>query len=270
LGNYGLHCGMSSLLSCKKLPDGYQTRGVLVVERLQKILSQAGICSRREAETRILAGRVMINGQVVTELGVKVDPARDEIVVDGERITAQKHMYLLLNKPAGVVTTLSDPQGRKTVADLLGGISERVYPVGRLDYHTQGLLLLTNDGDLANRLMHPRHHVDKTYLVKASGPLSEDRLDILRTGVKLSDGITAPALIRILSVDSEKHFSMVEVTIHEGKNRQIRRMFEAIGYPVQKLERTKIAFLTLKDLQPGSFRHLTTDEVNRLKKLAEK
>ncbi|MHC1746103.1 MAG: pseudouridine synthase [Negativicutes bacterium] len=240
------------------------------MERLQKILSQAGVCSRREAETRILAGRVMINGQVVTELGVKVDPVQDEIVVDGKRITAQTHIYILLNKPSGVVTTLSDPQRRRTVADLLHGISERVYPVGRLDYHTQGLLLLTNDGDLANRLMHPRHHVDKTYVVKAYGTVSEDRLDILRTGIKLSDGITAPALIRILSVDNEQHFSMVEVTIHEGKNRQIRRMFEAIGYPVQQLERTRIAFLTLQNLPTGSFRHLTNDEVNRLKKLAEK
>ena len=261
---------MLSLLSCKKLPDSYKTKGVLVVERLQKILSQAGVCSRREAETRILAGRVMINGQVVTELGVKVDPVQDEIVVDGKRIAAQKHIYILLNKPTGVVTTLSDPQRRRTVADLLHGISERVYPVGRLDYHTQGLLLLTNDGDLANRLMHPRQHVDKTYVVKAYGTVSEDRLDILRTGIKLSDGITAPALIRILSVDNEQHFSMVEVTIHEGKNRQIRRMFEAIGHPVKQLERTRIAFLTLQNLPTGSFRHLTKDEVNRLKKLAEK
>ncbi|MBP2640878.1 MAG: pseudouridine synthase Rsu [Firmicutes bacterium] len=261
---------MLSLLSCKKLPDSYKTKGVLVVERLQKILSQAGVCSRREAETRILAGRVMINGQVVTELGVKVDPVQDEIVVDGKRIAAQKHIYILLNKPTGVVTTLSDPQRRRTVADLLHGISERVYPVGRLDYHTQGLLLLTNDGDLANRLMHPRQHVDKTYVVKAYGTVSEDRLDILRTGIKLSDGITAPALIRILSVDNEQHFSMVEVTIHEGKNRQIRRMFEAIGHPVKQLERTRIAFLTLQNLPAGSFRHLTKDEVNRLKKLAEK
>jgi len=261
---------MLSLLSCKKLPDSYKTKGVLVVERLQKILSQAGVCSRREAETRILAGRVMINGQVVTELGVKVDPVLDEIVVDGKRIAAQKHIYILLNKPTGVVTTLSDPQRRRTVADLLHGISERVYPVGRLDYHTQGLLLLTNDGDLANRLMHPRQHVDKTYVVKAYGTVSEDRLDILRTGIKLSDGITAPALIRILSVDNEQHFSMVEVTIHEGKNRQIRRMFEAIGHPVKQLERTRIAFLTLQNLPAGSFRHLTKDEVNRLKKLAEK
>lgn len=241
-----------------------------VMERLQKILSQAGICSRREAEARILAGRVMVNGQVVTELGVKVDPAKDEIAVDGKRITAQKLMYILLNKPSGVVTTLSDPQGRKHVAELLQGVSERVYPVGRLDYHTQGLLLLTNDGDLANRLMHPRHHVDKTYVVKTSGAVSEDRLDILRTGINLSDGITAPALIRVLRVDNEQSFSMVEVTIHEGKNRQIRRMFEAIGYPVQKLERTKIAFLTLQDLPTGAFRHLTKDEVNSLKKLAKK
>ena len=239
------------------------------MERLQKILSQAGICSRREAENRILAGRVMVNGQAVTELGVKVDPDKDSIVVDGEPITAQRQLYILLNKPPGVVTTLSDPQGRKTVADLLRGVPERVYPVGRLDFYSQGLLLLTNDGDLANRLMHPRHHVDKTYLVKAAGVVTEDRLDVLRTGIALSDGVTAPALIRILKVDQAAQFSMIEITIHEGKNRQIRRMFEAIGHPVQQLERIKIAFLTLQNLPSGSFRSLTTNEVNRLKKLAE-
>ncbi len=239
------------------------------MERLQKILSQAGICSRREAETRILAGRVVVNGKVVTELGVKVDPDLDEILVDGKKITAQKHIYILLNKPVGVVTTLSDPQNRKTVADLLTGVTERVYPVGRLDYLTQGLLLLTNDGDLANRLMHPRHHVNKTYLAAVSGEVSEDRLDILRTGISLSDGITAPALIRIRGMDDEQKHTMVEVTIHEGKNRQVRRMFEAIGYPVQRLERTKIAFLTLDNLPAGTYRHLTSDEVSRLKALAK-
>ncbi|HWR38056.1 MAG TPA: pseudouridine synthase [Patescibacteria group bacterium] len=241
-----------------------------MLERLQKVIAQAGLASRREAENLITAGRVSVNGKIVTELGVKVHPVNAKIRVDGKLIIAEKLVYLLLFKPKGVLTTLQDSRGRKTVADLVRDVSARVYPVGRLDYNTEGLLLLTNDGELTNQLTHPSHHVDKTYLAKVQGMPTEDRLDKLRVGIQLEDGLTAPALIMIKERDQEKNLTTLEIVIHEGKNRQIRRMCEAIGHEVKNLKRTRLAFLTLEGLHRGQYRHLTPAEVRELKNPARK
>jgi 23S rRNA pseudouridine2605 synthase len=238
------------------------------LERLQKVISQAGIASRREAETIITAGRVSVNGKVITELGVKVDPVKDKVRVDGKLIRVDKLVYLLLFKPKGVVSTMSDPEGRETVAQLVADAPQRVYPVGRLDYNTEGVLLMTNDGELTHALLHPSRHVDKTYIARIQGIPTEEKLDKLRTGVKLDDGITAPAKVYLLEVDREKGDARIEITIHEGRNHQVRRMCDAIGYSVKQLKRVSFAFLTLEGLKRGQFRPLTEDEVRRLKLLA--
>jgi 23S rRNA pseudouridine2605 synthase len=238
------------------------------LERLQKVISQAGIASRRESETIITAGRVTVNGKVVTELGTKVDPFKDKVRVDGKLIRVDKLIYLLLFKPKGVVSTLSDPEGRETVAQLVADVPQRVYPVGRLDYNTEGVLLMTNDGELTNALLHPSRHVDKTYIARVKGIPAEEKLDKLRTGVKLDDGMTAPAKVYLLEADREKDDARIEITIHEGRNHQVRRMCDAIGHSVKQLKRVSFAFLTLEGLKRGQFRSLTDDEVKRLKLLA--
>lgn len=235
------------------------------MERLQKIISQAGIASRREAENLIKEGRVVVNGKVVIELGTKVDINKDKVCVDGKLIASQENIYILMNKPKGVITSVKDDRGRKTVIDLLEGISQRVYPVGRLDYNTEGLVLLTNDGELTNSLIHPKYKVYKTYIAKVQGIPSEDKLDLLRIGIKLEDGVTAPAKINILDIDPSNNITTFEITIHEGKNRQIRRMCDAIGYPVKNLKRIKFATLTLEGLRRGQYRLLSVDEVENLK-----
>lgn len=239
-------------------------------ERLQKVISQAGIASRRESEELIKAGRVKVNGVVVTELGTKVEPTRDKVAVDNKLIRTEKPVYILLNKPRGIVTTLHDPEGRKTVASLLPDISERIYPVGRLDYNTEGLLLMTNDGELTHALTHPSHEIDKTYRAKVLGRPPEEKLDRLRAGIKLEDGLTAPAKVNTVEYDREKDLTTVEVVISEGRNRQVRRMFEAIGHPVRQLKRVKFAFLTLMGVRRGAYRHLEADEVETLKNIALK
>lgn len=239
-------------------------------ERLQKVISQAGVTSRRNAEKLILEGRVAVNGKIITELGTKVDSERDKVLVDGKPIASQKYVYLLLNKPKGVVTTSNDPQGRKTVIDLVKDVPERIYSVGRLDYNTEGVLLLTNDGDLTNALIHPSREIDKTYVAKVSGIPTQDKLDILRAGIKLSDGLTAPALIDIVNIDHEHNITTLEITIHEGRNRQVRRMFEAIGHPVNNLKRIRFAFITLAGLKRGSYRYLLPHEVEELKRYGRK
>jgi 23S rRNA pseudouridine2605 synthase len=236
-------------------------------ERLQKILSAAGIASRRAAEDIILEGRVRVNGKVVTELGAKADPDHDHVKVDGKLINPkQPKAYIMLNKPAGFVTTMSDPEGRPIVAHLLKGVKVRVYPVGRLDYDTEGLLLLTNDGDFAHLVTHPRHELPKTYLVKVKGFLEDRNVENLEQGVFLKDGRTAPAKVRKLR--KEESNSWVEITIHEGRKRQVRRMIDFTGHSVIKLKRTKVGNLNLGDLPVGAYRHLTLDEVRGLREMA--
>lgn len=237
------------------------------MERLQKVISQAGVASRREAEKLILAGRVSVNGKIIMELGTKVDIKFDKVFVDGKSIALEDHIYILLNKPKGVVTTAKDERGRKTVIDLLTEIKQRVYPVGRLDYNTEGVLLLTNDGELTNQLIHPKYKIYKTYIAKVIGIPSEEKLDLLRVGIRLEDGVTAPATIRLLSSDSLTNTAEIEFIIHEGKNRQIRRMCEAIKYPIKSLKRIKFASLSLEGLRRGQYRALSQKEVEELKNL---
>ncbi|MCK4536638.1 MAG: rRNA pseudouridine synthase [Desulfuromonadales bacterium] len=233
-------------------------------QRLQKLIAASGFCSRREAETLIAAGRVGIDGRVAV-LGERGDPDVNSITIDDKPLSrAEPHCYLLMHKPVGVVTTNRDPEGRPIVADLLDDVQARVFPVGRLDYNTSGLLLLTNDGELANQLAHPRHEVDKTYLVRVRGRLRREDRQRLEQGVPLDDGLTAPA--RVQRVRSRGSHTWFEIIIHEGRNRQVRRMCEKLGYPVSRLARISYDFLTLGELEPGRYRHLTADEVNRLKK----
>jgi 23S rRNA pseudouridine2605 synthase len=237
-------------------------------ERLQKIISAAGVASRRTAETMILQGLVSVNGRPVTVLGSKADVERDKIRVSGQLLHAPgRRVYVLLNKPVGYVSTLSDPQGRPTIADLLrqGGFKERVYPVGRLDYNSSGLLLMTSDGDLANLLMSRKSAVPRTYHVKLEGSPEERDLKVLELGIVLDGRKTAPAQVRRLGERSHREKPWYEITLVEGRYHQVRRMFERIGQPVVKLKRVRIAFLTDSGLAPGQWRHLTEAELRRLK-----
>lgn len=240
------------------------------LERLQKILAQAGVASRRKCEELILSGAVQVNGQTVTELGTKADPTEDVISVNGKIVQGENKLYLMFNKPKGVITSAKDPEGRKIVSDFLKGIKERVYPVGRLDYDTEGLLLLTNDGQFANMLTHPKHHVPKTYLATVKGVPHGAELDKLARGIQLEDGMTAPAEVEYYDVDPESKYATITITIHEGRNRQVRRMFEAIGHPVIRLKRTRFGELGLHNLQRGKFRQLTPKEVKDLLAIASK
>jgi 23S rRNA pseudouridine2605 synthase len=234
-------------------------------ERLQKILAGAGVASRRAAEQLITEGRVRVNGRIVRELGSRANPERDRVEVDGRRLVAERPVYYLMHKPRGVVTTLDDPEGRQSVKDLLRGISERVFPVGRLDFHTSGVLLLTNDGDLAQALLHPTRAVPKTYSAKLQGHVDERGLEMLRSGVVLDDGEkTAPATVHLMRSDEAKH-TLLEITIAEGKNRQIHRMAEAINRPVMRLTRIAFAGLTIDGLRAGQMRPLKPLELSELK-----
>lgn len=234
-------------------------------ERLQKLLASAGIGSRRFCETLITAGRVSVNGRVVKDLGAKADAACDEIRVDGKPVTSiSEHVYIVLNKPTGYVTTVSDPHARHTVMDLVKGVATRIYPVGRLDADSAGLLLLTNDGAFTQTLTHPSHQVPKTYRVVARGMVPEWAGADLRKGVILEDGMTAPAEVEWVDYDEENNASIIDVTIHEGRNRQVRRMFDAIGYPVLALTRTRIGPVALKGIAPGTWRKLHPNEVQGL------
>ena len=234
-------------------------------ERLQKILSRAGVASRRKAEQIILEGRVRVNGAVVTELGSKADLEHDHIKVDGRLIRMPRRLlYMILNKPTHVVTTLQDPQQRTTVMDLLQGIRERVYPVGRLDYHSEGLLLLTNDGEFANALTSAAFHIPKTYLVKVNGALTAQQEQAFREGIPLEGRRTAPAGLRLVRRAENPWY---EVRLVEGRNQQIRTMFKHFGRLVEKLKRVRIGFLELGALKPGEFRHLTPPEVARFQNL---
>ena len=241
-----------------------------MLERLQKILSRYGIASRREAEQMILAGRVQVNGIKIIELGTRADPSSDRIAVDGKilAIAAPKFIYLLLHKPLGIVCTCDDPQGRKTVIDILPPQYQHLYPVGRLDYHSSGALILTNDGEFANQMMHPRHHVPKTYSVWVRGIPSDRILNLWRTGVMLDGKITKPAIINEIEnlLKVEQDCTHLQITISEGRNRQIRRIAEQLGHPVSKLHRLAIADIHLDQLRSGQYRLLTNQEVLMLKK----
>lgn len=234
------------------------------MERLQKILARGGVASRRAAEQLITAGRVRVNGRVVTELGAKADPRRDRVEIDGKRVVAEQRVYVVLHKPRGVVSTMSDPEGRPTVRELLGEVEGRVYPVGRLDFATSGILLATNDGDFAEAMLHPRKAVPKTYIVKVKGIMQPDDLDVWRKGVRLEDGMTLPADAKLLRHEADK--TWFELTIREGRNQQIRRMGDATGFPVMRLARVAFAGVPLEGLPPGRWRAMTRDELVQIKK----
>lgn len=238
-------------------------------DRLQKILSRHGIASRREAEQIILAGRVAVNGRTITELGTKADPERDRIEVDGKLLqtNAPDFLYLLLNKPTSVVSTCDDPQGRKTVLDFLPPQYQQVYPVGRLDYNSSGALILTNDGDFANYLMHPRHHVAKTYEVWVKGIPSHQLIQQWQTGIMLDGKLTLPATVKILQIERNKYptpRTQLQIILSEGRNRQIRRVAEQLGHPVLALHRVAIGAISLAPLKSGSYRLLSDYEIKTL------
>ncbi|MGI6737080.1 MAG: pseudouridine synthase [Anaerovoracaceae bacterium] len=233
--------------------------------RLNKYIARSGLASRRRADRLTLDGSVKINGVTMTEPGYDVQPG-DVVEVSGRIVEpVEKRVYFMLNKPRGVITTMHDEKDRATVADLMGGVDARVFPVGRLDYNTTGLLLMTNDGDLANRLAHPSHAVGKTYRARVAGMLSEQKIRRLRQGIDLGDFVTAPARVRLIR--QMPRSAVVDITIYEGKNRQVRRMFKAIGCPVQELQRTAIGELVLARLREGDYRKLTRAEVEYLKNL---
>ena len=231
--------------------------------RLQKLLALAGVASRRRSEELMLDGQVEVNGEVVTRLGTKVDPARDRIRVQGRRLPPiSGKVYLALNKPRGVVSTMSDPEGRRTLADLVSDRSERLFHVGRLDTDTSGLILLTNDGDFAHRLAHPSYEVDKTYVAEVAGRVYPRVLKQLREGVTLEDGPVTVSRARTVEATKEK--SIVELVIHEGRNRIVRRLLDHVGHPVRRLTRTQIGPVRLVGIAPGGYRELTNDELGEL------
>jgi 23S rRNA pseudouridine2605 synthase len=235
-----------------------------VQERIQKILAHGGIASRRAAEELIRAGRVRVNGKIVTELGAKANPRHDRVEVDGKRVVAEEPVYIVLHKPRGVVSTMSDPEGRPSVKELLSSIPGRVYPVGRLDFATSGVLLITNDGELHDGLLHPKKAVPKTYVLKVKGSMKPEDLEHWRKGVRLEDGMTLPAQAKLLRHEADK--TWLELTIREGRNQQIRRMGEATGFPVMRLARVAFAEISAEGLAPGRWRHLTREELVALKK----
>lgn len=231
-------------------------------ERLQKLLAKAGVASRRGAEQLIRDGRIRVNGEIVTELGCKADPSKDVVAFDGKRLQFEQKIYVLLNKPAGYVTTMSDPQGRPIVSDLLKDFPQRLFPVGRLDLETEGALLMTNDGELGNAVLHPRFEVNKTYEAWVAGFPSVQQLEKLEHGIEIEGVLTRPAQVRILK--RTKHQSLVEIIIHEGKKRQVRKMFQAIDHKVMHLKRTAYGQLRLGPLAPGKYRILSTNDLKKV------
>ncbi len=228
-------------------------------ERIQKIIAQAGIASRRAAEQLILAGRVTVNGQTAS-LGMKADPLSDHVKVDGKLITRREpKVYYLFYKPRGVVTSVADPEGRPTVKDYFAGIRMRVFPVGRLDFDSEGLLFVTNDGEFANAVLHPSREMQKTYAAKVKGRIADEHIAQLCQGIRLEDGMTAPAKVRRIRTTESNCW--IQITIHEGRNRQVRRMLEQVGHPVLRLKRVAIGSFGVGDLKPGLYRELTREEV---------
>ena len=235
--------------------------------RLSKYLADAGIASRRKSEKLISDGRVKVNGEIVREQGRLINPDLDMVEIDGTKVQAQDKIYLMLNKPAGYLSSTFDPQGRPTVMELLKGIKGRLYPVGRLDLDTRGLLLLSNDGDFTNLIIHPRYHIEKKYQAQVEGLITPEAVETLTRGVHLEDGPTAPARVKVLKC--ERGSTLIEIVIHEGRKRQVKRMLAAVGFPVISLSRIALAFLTLEDLPEGQYRPLQPDEVDGLRELAQ-
>ena len=232
--------------------------------RLQKFLAEAGIASRRKSEELITQGKIMLNGKIVTELGTKVNPVEDKIIYNGKEVKIKdEHVYILLNKPIGYVTTVKDQFQRDSVLDLVK-VKQRLVPVGRLDMYTSGALILTNDGDFVYKVTHPKHEIEKTYTVTIKDLIKEDEVEILKNGVEIDGYKTKPAKVKILKTDEEKNFSRLEIVIHEGKNRQIRKMCEAIGHKVLALHRSKIAGIGVKDIPLGKWRYLTKQEIEKI------
>jgi 23S rRNA pseudouridine2605 synthase len=237
-----------------------------MTERLQKVMSEFGVASRRKCEEMIAEGKVKVNGCLITEPGCKVDKEKDIIEVEGRIIkNSDTRIYILLNKPTGYITSVKDQFGRPTVLDLLEGVSSRVFPIGRLDYDTEGLIILTNDGDLTYKITHPKHNIDKTYRALVKGRVDEEDIMTFSKGIAIEDYITTPASLRIIRQAKEN--SIIEITIHEGKNRQVRKMCAAIGHEVIQLQRTKIGEIGLDYLNPGQWRYLNKKEINYMKTL---
>lgn len=232
------------------------------MERLQKVIANSGYCSRRKAEELILGGKVKVNGEIVSELGVKVENS-DQIMIDNKVLSKDEKEYILLYKPRGVVTTTNDDKERKTVLDLID-TTKRIYPVGRLDYDTTGVLLLTNDGELTNILIHPSNNIDKVYIAKINGILNGSQIKMLEKGVLIDDKKTSPCKVKVRKIDKKNNKSLVQLTIHEGRNHQVKKMFESVGFEVIKLKREKFAFLDLGGLKPGEYRKLSIKEVKKL------
>lgn len=238
-------------------------------ERLQKVIAQSGVTSRRKAEKLITDGLVKVNGRLVTELGTKVSSA-DKVEVDGVLLEKEAPVYYLLYKPRGVISSIKDDKGRKVVSDFLMEVPERVFPIGRLDFDSSGIILLTNDGAFANQLMHPKYEVDKVYVAKINGLPDHRKLQQLKKGVKSENELLKAVRYRVLSTDRKNKTMIIELTLREGKNRHIRRMMKELGYPVLKLKREKYGILTLKGLQPGEYRSLTPKEVKQMRNIALK
>lgn len=234
--------------------------------RLQKFLANAGICSRRKAEKYILEGKVKVNGEIIFELGMKINPVIDEVIFDGKVVRVENNkVYILLNKPIGYVTTVKEQFGRPAVTDLLKGVKEKVLPVGRLDMYTSGAIILTNDGDFIYKVTHPKYEIEKTYQVTVKGKITDDEIEKLKNGVKIDDYISGRAKVKILKIDQTKNISRIQITIHEGKNREVRKMCKAIDKKVIALHRSKIESIDVKDLALGEWRYLNKEEVLRLK-----
>ena len=236
--------------------------------RINKYIASCGVASRRKAEEIILDRRVKVNGEIVSELSFNIDENKDIVEIDGKVIRlSENHVYIVLNKPEGYITTVKDQFDRESVLDLVTDIKERVYPIGRLDYETSGLLLLTNDGDLTYKLTHPKHEVDKTYVARVKGKLTKEEIERFKTGLKIEDYTTAPAKLKVIKYDEQRDSSLLEIKIHEGKNRQVRKMCKAINHPVLRLRRSAMGKIKIGDCEIGKYRYLTEDEIKYLKNL---
>ncbi len=238
------------------------------MERLQKVIAHSGYTSRRKAEELILKGKVMVNGEIIKELGTKVS-SNDDIVIEGIKLEIEDKEYYLFNKPRGVITTTSDDKKRKTVMDYFD-TNKRLYPVGRLDYDTTGALIITNDGDFANLMMHPSHRIDKVYIAKLEGIIDGYAINKIKEGIKIDGNIIYPSRVKLKKKDLKTKTSLVEITVHDGRNHEIKKMFESVGYPVSKLKRESFGILNVKNLKSGEYRRITPQEIKELKGLANK